>query len=177
MTNTQVTPSDELKRKIEEKRYDYFSFPILEITVKYRKPDLLKLSFNNALPAVLADTVIEAYKEGVNGVSQDDYKKKVANRSTQANNETVKELSEKGYTLLKELVVSHKILDVPQSDIDNDVISWADIPENDAIAFLMNIVNKAQAIETEGGEVSAEDIQTFPDGGRSKKRTVASKNG
>lgn len=177
MTNTQVTSGQALRDKIESKRYEYFTFPVLEITVKYRKPDLLKLSFNNSLPAVLADAVIDAYKESVNGTDAAEYREKIKNKNLEADNDIVKDLRDKGYKLLEDLVTSHRILNVPESDLDNNIISWDDVPENDALAFVFHLMNKAQEVDTEGGTVSANDIETFPNRQRKSKRNLASASG
>lgn len=177
LQNNQVTSPEEFQRHVEEKRYSYFSFPVLEITIQYRKPDLLKLAFNKSLPAVMADTVIKAYKAHLSGAAAA-YEKEMKEKTIEASDELVSDLREKGYQLLKELCSSHKILDVPQSDFANNVISWLDIPEEDAIAFLLHLLNSAQvSTTTEGGEMSAKDIQDFPDGKRVPKRHIARKNG
>jgi hypothetical protein len=176
MTN-QITPAADLAAKIEAKRYDYFTFPILEITIKYRKPDILKLALNKALPAVMASAVIRAYKANVEGRTKE-VQAELASEKVEATDEFLGQLEDRGYLLLKELCVSHKILDVPQSDFENSVISWTDIPEEDAMAFLLNLIKKAQnAANAQGGEMSGEDIVEFPDGGRSTKRSSTSKNG
>lgn len=173
-----ITTADELREKIEAKRYDTFTLPVLEITVKYRKPDLLKLSFDKALPAALADMVIDAYKDIASGVDEATFRDKASTTKLDADDTFLKELSSKGYVLLSELVVSHKIMDVAESDPDNLLISWHDIPEEDSIAFLVNLLNKAQVGQTkDGGEISYEEVQNFPDGGRGTKRRTAGKNG
>lgn len=173
-----TTAAEELREKIESKRYDTFTLPTLEITVKYRKPDLLKLSYDKALPAALADIVIDSYKSVAAGIDQDVIKKKAETAKLEADDTFLKELSSKGYNLLSVLVVSHKIMDVAESDPENLLISWQDIPEEDSIAFLIHLLNKAQTGKTaEGGEVSYEEIKEFPDSKRSTKRSTAGKNG
>lgn len=169
----QVTSAAEMQQKIEERRYAYFVLPSLDVTIKYRKPDLLKLSFNNSLPSMMAESVIAAYRANVEGHAES-YLTELKEKRITADDTLLKELSEKGYELLKELCSSHKILNVPQSDFENNIISWLDIPEEDAIAFLINLLEKAQKIATaQGGEVSADDITTFPDGKRGGKRNTA----
>lgn len=175
---TQITTASELRDKIQSKRYDTFTLPVLDITVQYRKPDLLKLSFDKALPAALADVVIDAYKDIANGVDEATFKKKAASTKLNTDETFLKELSSKGYVLLSELVTSHKIMDVAESDPDNLLISWRDVPEEDAIAFLVNLLNKAQVGKTQdGGEISYEEIKNFPDSGGVAKRRPARKNG
>lgn len=167
-----ITPAEEAKRLIEERRYRYFTFPVLGLTVKYRNPDVLKLSLNGSFPAALAEVIIDAYKSQMNGRELEEAKAKAA--TLEANEKLLGELREKGFKLLSELVTSHRILNVPQSDLDNDVIAWDDIPEEDAIAFLMSLINRAQtSTTTEGGEVSSGDIAKFPDGKRVPKRNPA----
>jgi hypothetical protein len=162
-----TTSADELRQRIEEKRYNYFTFPVLNITIKYRRPDLLKLSFNNSLPSALAAVVIEGYKEAVGGTTIEDYQQKMQDKKIETNDELIKDLGKKGYTLLSELSVSHKFMDVPESDFDASpiaLISWVDVPEEDAIAFLMHIIQRAQvAKNASGGETSNEDVASFPD--------------
>lgn len=176
MSNNIVTSAEEIQRKIEEKRYSYFTFPVLEITIKYRKPDLLKLSFNKSLPAVMAGQIIDAYKQSANGVDMNAYRDKVLDKKLEADDDLVKDLGQKGYNLLKELCVSHKVLDVPQSDFVNEVIAWVDIPEEDAIAFLLNLINASQTTETQyGGEISEAEITSFPEGEQVPKRDIAGK--
>lgn len=171
-----ITSADELRQKIEEKRYDYFTFPVLDITIKYRKPDLLKLSFNNSLPSALAAIVINSYKEAVGGTDMEEYQKKHKDQKLEADDDLVKDLDTKGYILLSELAVSHRFLDVEQSDPENNLIAWKDVPEEDAIAFLLNLINKAQVAKTAtGGEVSGSDIASFPDSKRVSKRNTAGK--
>lgn len=173
-----ITTGQELRDKIEAKRYDTFTFPILEITIKYRKPDLLKLSLSNALPGAMADAVISAYKEAMSGADMEEYKTKLESKKPEADENLVKDIASKGFTLLGQLCVSHKIMDVQESDPDNNLIAFSDIPEEDAIAFLLNLLNKAQNAKTEtGGEVSVDEITTFSDSGRVSKRNSVSKNG
>jgi hypothetical protein len=176
---TQITTASELQAKLEKNRYDYFTFPQLEITVKYRTPDMLKLSFQNQLPSVMADTIIEAYRELVGGSTEADIKNTLQEKQAKfkADDDYLKDLASKGYNLLKELCVSHKVWEVEFSDPENDLISWKDIPEVDALAFLMHIVQKAQQVQTKGGGVSSEELTSFPEGTRSKKRRVARKAG
>lgn len=175
--NNQITSASELAAKIEAKRYDFFTFPVLDITIKYRRPDLLKLSFNKALPTFIADTVIDSYKEAISGTDMREYQKAKAEEGVKANEDVIKDLSTKGYNLLTELCVSHTIIN-GLSDLDNGVISWNDIPEEDAIAFLMNLINRASVSQTKtGGEVTSEDVINFPDGKRKSKRSSAGTNG
>lgn len=177
--NTQITQASELQAKIEAKRYDHFTFPVLEITIKYRKPDLLKLSFNNQLPAIMADMVIESYREAIDGTDMKAYQEKVKGKKLKADNDLVKGLGEKGYTLLSELCVSHKIMNVPESDFAAQplpLISWNDVPEEDAIAFLFNLINRAQVTTTDGGEISGGEIASFPDGEQVTKRDPVGKS-
>jgi hypothetical protein len=174
---TNITNAAQLREKLT-KRYDTFTLPVLDITVKYRRPDLLKLSFDKALPAALADVVIDSYKSIAGGMSESDFKKKVADTQLKADDTFLRELSTKGYDLLSKLVVSHKIMNVEESDPDNLLISWNDIPEEDSIAFLVNLLNKAQTAETQdGGEISYEEVKTFPDGRGKSKRSTVGKNG
>lgn len=178
MLQNTVTTADVLKQKIQDNRFDLFTLPILEVTIKYRKPDLLKLSLNNSLPTAMADSVVEAYKEALGGTDYEEYQRTAAEREIKPNKELVEDVSKKGYNLLEKLCVSHKILDVPESDPDNDLIAWDDIPEEDAISFLINVLNKAQTARTkDGGEMSAEDITTFPGKRRSNKRSIPGEGG
>jgi hypothetical protein len=173
---TQITTADELQSKLDANRYSFFTFPVLDITVKYRNPDLLKLSFNKTLPAAMADVIIGAYKALAGGESEESFAKRAKEKQITASEEYLQELSTKGYVLLSELVVSHRIADVQQSDTSNNLISWNDIPEEDAIAFVVNLVDKAQEIKTKGGgKTTSSEVETFPDGARSKKRSVAGK--
>lgn len=175
---TNITTAVQLREKIEAKRYDTFTLPVLDITIKYRKPDLLKLSFDKALPAALADVVIDSYKSVAGGMDEAAFKKKAENTHLEADDTFLRELSNKGYGLLSELVVSHKIMDVAESDPDNLLISWKDIPEEDSIAFLVNLLNKTQTAQTaDGGEISYKEVESFPDGGGKPKRRTAGKNG
>lgn len=177
----EITQGSALREKIESRRYDTFTFPILDITIKYRKPDLLKLSLNKSLPLAMASAIISAYKEAVGGADMEEYAKEAANQKFNADDAMIKDLSEKGYTLLQELSESHVFLDVQQSDFEAQpkaVIAWKDVPEEDAIAFLLNLIQKAQVGKTKsGGEVSAEDITSFSDGKRSAKRSTTRSNG
>ncbi len=175
---TNITSAAELREKIQSKRYDTFTFPVLEITVKYRKPDLLKLSFNKSLPGAIADAVIGSYKEAMSGVDPEEYKKRLAANKTEADEDLVRDMSTKGYILLSELCTSHKIMDVPESDPENGLIAWSDIPEEDSIAFILNLLNKAQVSTTaQGGEISTEEIIDFPDSPKVPKRDTARKSG
>lgn len=172
-----ITTADELRNKIESKRYETFTLPTLDVTVKHRKPDLLKLSFNKHLPGALADLVIASYKAVAGGTDAETLKEQAKNAKVDVDDTFLRELSDKGYTLLSELVISHKILNVEESDPENLLISWNDIPEEDSIAFLMHLLNKAQTAETaDGGEISMKEIEDFPDGGRGTKRRTAGKN-
>lgn len=172
MTNINLPTAAELEAKVLKTRYAYFTLPTLDIQIKYRKPDLLKLSFNHTLPQILADNIIKAYKAQVAG---DDAEAVIADaKGLQITDEVVAELAPKGYLLLKELCVSLKILDVPQSDFSNEILAWVDIPENDALAFLMHLIGQAQVSETAtGGEVTLEDVNSFPDGKRGSKRRAS----
>lgn len=180
MKNNQITSVEELRQKIESKRYDYFTFPVLDITVKYRKPDLLKLSLNKSLPLFIADAVIESYKEAVGGTDMAEYQQKKLAEGIKADDQLVEDLSKKGYELLSSLCESHAIKDVPESDFDTTppLIAWKDVPEEDSIAFLLNLINRAQVGTTKsGGEVASEDVTTFPDGERKPKRSTVRKDG
>lgn len=171
-----IITGTELQEKIEAGRYATFTLPVLDITIKYRKPDLLKLSLSNSLPAALADAVIESYRSLANGATQEELQSKLKDRK-EVSDDFIEELSTKSYDLLGKLCVSHKIWDVEQSDPDNGLISWNDVPEEDAMAFLINLINEAQKSRTaSGGETSFEEVQTFPDSPRGKKRAVASKS-
>lgn len=170
-----ISSAADIRQKIEEKRYAYFTFPVLDFTIKYRKPDLLKLSFNNALPTLMAQSVIAAYRANIEGHTSE-FMDELKGKPVVADDTLLHELRDKGYELLKELCVSHKILSVPQSDFENEVIAWNDIPEEDALAFLLNLLGGAQKAATlDGGEMSSGDIVTFPDGKRSRKRSSAGK--
>lgn len=169
-----VTSAEELQAKIEGKMYDYFTFPVLDITIKYRRPDLLKLSFNDSLPNAVASLVIDSYKKNIEGISPAEYKKSLKDNKIEADDALVKDLSVKGYKLLATLSVSHRIMDVEESDFSNNVLSWNDVPEEDAIAFIFHIINKAQTADAPGGETSNEDVINFPDGKRRAKRNLAS---
>ncbi len=179
MTQTISSP-DDFRQKIQTKRYGFFTFPQLEATIQYRMPDLLKLAFNNSLPAFLAEQVIAAYKAYVSGNSEA-FLRDLKEKSVEADDSLIKDLSERGYELLSDLCVSHRIMNVPESDFDSKplpLISWNDIPENDAIAFTTHLITAAQTADTkDGGEVSAADIATFPDGERVKKRRAVRQNG
>jgi len=175
--NTQITPASELQAKIEAKRYDYYTLPILEVTIKYRKPDLLKLSFNKQLPSLMADMVIKSYREAIDGADMKQYQEDLQKHKIAADDALVKSLGEKSYQLLSELVVSHKFLDVPESDFNAEpvpLISWNDVPEQDAIAFLFNLLN-VQEVNTVEGAISSEEIATFPSGEQGAERDLASK--
>jgi hypothetical protein len=181
MTTNKVTSSlEDLKSKIEANRYDYFTLPVLDITVKYRKPDMLKLSLNNSLPGAMADVIINAYKEAVGGADMEQYKENAKN-TIKPDNNLIQELDKKGYILLSELVVSHKFLDVPESDLDAQpipLISWIDVPEEDAIAFLLNLVNSAQKAKTvNGGEVTSDEVTEFSGRKRRTKRSIVGEDG
>lgn len=176
----QITTGSSLRDKIEAKRYDHFTFPVLDVTIKYRKPDLLKLSLNKSLPQAMANAVIDAYKEAVGGSDMEGYAKEAANKKLEADDTLIKDVDEKGYALLEELCTSHKIMDVPASDFETNppLISYKDIPEEDAIAFLLHVIQRAQTGTTvSGGEISSTEITDFPDNGRSAKRGNAGKNG
>lgn len=173
--NDTLTSIEQAKRLIEERRYKYFTLPSLGLTIQYREPDMLQLALNNSLPALLADLVIEAYKIQMKGGSLDDVKKRDAD--VEITNEILGELRGKSYDIMASLCVSFKILNVPETDLDSGVISWKDIPETDAMAFLLHIINMAQNSATEGGgEVSMNDLKTFPDGKQVSKRTSSRKN-
>jgi hypothetical protein len=175
----QTTPASELADKIEQKRYDTFTFPILDITIKYRKPDLLKLSFNNSLPSALAAVVVNGYKEAVGGADLNEYKEQLKDTKIDVNDALIKDIGTKGYQLLKELSVSHKFLDVPESDFNSvpiPIIAWVDVPEEDAIAFLLNLISRGQVAQTAtGGEISMEDVTSFPSGGSVPERNTDGK--
>lgn len=175
-----VTSASELATKIEAKRYDYFDFPTLEITIKYRKPDLLKLSLNKSLPLFIADAVISSYKEAVGGSDMAEYQEKKAKEGIKADDQMIGDLATKGYNLLSDLCESHAIKDVPESDFTTTppLISWKDVPEEDTIAFLLSLIQKAQTGTTKsGGEVTSDDVTTFPDSERKSKRSSARTNG
>jgi len=180
MNNLQATPASELQAKIEAKRYNYYTLPILDVTVKYRKPDLLKLSFNKQLPSFLADLVIKSYKEAIDGADMQAYQESLKKQKIGVDEELIKTLGPKGYALMSDLIVSHKVMDVPESDFSATpvpLISWVDIPEEDAIAFLFNLINTSQGtIETEGGEVTFEEVATFPSGEQVTERDISSKS-
>lgn len=171
-----ITSFDEAKRLIQAKRYSEFTFPTLEISFEYRKPDILKLAYNGHLPAQMAEAVIRAYKLRLSGGDTTQFEKELAD--TEVSDELLKELTEKGYLLLKDLGVTYKFLNVGQSDIDNGIFAWADVPENDAIAFLLHLLNDARNAEVEdGGEMSEDDITSFPDAKRGRKRNTVGKAG
>ncbi len=166
----EITSIEETKRLLE-KNYNYYTFPVLGITIKHRRPDVLKLAFNQSLPEVMADMVIGAYKAKMEGREPDLPEK------LEATDEFLHDLHDKGYVLLSSLCVSHKIMDVPQSDLDNLLISWQDIPEEDAMGFIMHLISSAQTAETSaGGTVSVEEATSFPKPRRSQKRTAARAN-
>jgi hypothetical protein len=172
-----ITTASELEAKIAGLD-NYFTLPILDVTIKYRRPDLLKLSLNNHLPSVMAAAVIESYKEAVGGADLQAYRESLKEKKIEADDKLIGDLSTKGYNLLKDLCVSHKILDVEQSDPANNLISWRDIPEEDAMSFLVHIINSTQKVQTrDGGEMSLEDITDFPEGVRKSKRSNAGANG
>lgn len=178
MNNKTVTSPEDFLNNIEETMYDYFTFPILKSTIKYRRPDMLKLAFNNSLPAAMASAIIKAYKEAIGGADMENYADEATKDKIKPDEDLVKDLSEKGYVLLKELCVTYKILNVPQSDVTQGVVSWSDIPEEDAMAFLLNLIQKAQIAHTKtGGEVSTGDIETFPVSKRRSKRAIAGTDG
>ena len=173
--NNLITSKEETRRLIEERRYKYFTFPELGLTVQYRKPDMLQLALNNSLPATLADIVIESYKLQMKGADTTELQKRGAN--LELDNELLTQLRGKSFEMLTNLVTSHRILNVPESDIDNDVISWKDVPEVDAMGFLMHVIYTAQTSETEGGgEVQMKDLETFPNGKQVSKRNSPRKN-
>lgn len=170
---TTISTAADLRQKLESRRYGYFTFPILDITVKYRKPDLIKLSLNNSLPQFLADQVIQAYKAQIEG-NGEAFQAELAQKKIEVDDALLQQLHDRGYTLLSELCMSHKIMDVRESDPDNNLIAWVDIPEGDAMAFIMHIIQSAQTSQTEtGGEVSLEDTITFPDPERGRKRRAS----
>lgn len=173
---TNISTAADLRQKLESRRYGYFTFPILDITIKYRKPDLIKLSLNNSLPQFLAEQVIGAYKAQVEGRAEE-FQAGLAERKIDVDDELLRQLHDKGYNLLSELCISHKIMDVRESDPENNLIAWVDIPEGDAMAFVLNMIQAAQVSQTEtGGEVSLEDTVTFPDAERGRKRRPAGAN-
>lgn len=175
---TEITTAETLAEKIERVQGNYFTFPILDVTIKYRRPDLLKLSLNNDLPAVMAATIIESYKEALGGVDLAEYQAKLKDRKVEPDTNLLEDMAKKGYGLLAQLCVSHKILDVPQSDPVNNVISWKDIPEEDAMAFLVHVINSIQTVKTkDGGEMSYDDITNFPEEKRVTKRGNARTDG
>lgn len=180
MTFKTTSSLAELKSKIEANRYDFYTLPVLDITIKHRKPDLLKLSYNNDLPASMAATIIDAYKEAVGGTNMEEYMSSASDKITSDDN-LVKDLSVKGYVLLQKLSVSHRFIDVPESDLEAQpvpLISWNDVPEEDAISFLMHLLQQAQKAKTvDGGEITSEEVSTFPEGKRGANRRPASKNG
>lgn len=173
---TSVTSGAALAERLKSTKL-LFTLPVLDITIQYRKPDFLKLSFNKSLPEGLAAQIIEVYRAQVKGEG-DQYTKDMQNKPLDIDDQFLKDLREKGYTLLKELCTSHKILDVPQSDPDNDVISWTDIPEQDAISFLLHLIESAQTAKTKaGGEISQAEVADFPDGKPVRKRNTARAHG
>lgn len=167
---TQITDKEIAKENLAKLR-EYFTFPTLNITIQYRRPDILKLSYNNALPTLMADAVIKSYKAKVEGRTEENA---FDTTNFEATPEFLIELREKGYVLLEKQCTSHKILKVPESDIDNDVISWDDIPEEDAMAFLMHVINRTEVTNTSGGEVSVKEVTSFPDSKRKSKRGTTS---
>lgn len=179
--NNQVTTADVLAQKIEEKRYSYFTFPILEVTIKYRNPDLLKLSLNKTLPTFIADAVIESYKESIGGGDLEKFQEEKLKNGIDANDEVVQDLSKKGYELLSTLCVSHAILNVPESDLAAQpvpLVAWKDIPEEDSIAFLLALIQRSHVAKTDnGGEVTLNDVTEFPEGKRKSKRVSVGTDG
>lgn len=174
-----ISTADDFRQKVQANRYGLFTFPQLGTTIEFRMPDLLKLSFNNSLPAFLAEQVIAAYKAHVSGNSSN-FLEELKSKQPEVDDDLIKDLAGKGYQLLSNLCVSHKIMDVPESDFKTEpaLISWNDIPENDAIAFTTHLLTAGQSVDTkEGGEMSAEDIVSFPDSPRSKKRRPVRKDG
>lgn len=180
MTNKTLTPAADLQSKIEANRYDYFTLPTLDINIKYRKPNLLNLSYNNTLPAVMASQIIGAYKEAVNGKNMDEFISEVETKIS-VDDQLVKELPEKGYELLKILSVSPRFMDVPESDfsaVPVPLIAYRDVPEEDAIAFLLNLFQRAEsAKDVSGGDVTLSDVTEFPKGKRGTNRRTTGKNG
>lgn len=175
---TNVTTAETLAEKIERVQGNYFTLPILDVTIKYRRPDLLKLSLNNELPAVMAAAVIDSYKQAVGGADLQAYQDKIKDKKIDANEGLLEDLSKKGYDLLKNLCVSHKIWDVEESDPANNLIAWKDVPEEDAMAFLVHLINSIQNIKTnDGGEVTLDDLTTFPDSKRKSQRGNARTHG
>src|SRR5690606_27387451 len=130
----------DLQARIAEKNYLTFTFPVLNITVQHRRPNLLSLSIDGSLPAALADAVIKAYKGTFNGENLTELQQKMAEQN-QIDEKAIADFRNKGYKLLTELVVSPKIMDVPESDFSTNppLVSWKDIPEEDALAFVMHI--------------------------------------
>lgn len=164
-----VTNFEEAKRLLNQNRFLTFTLPTLQITIEYRKPDLVKLAMRKALPSFMADAVLKAYKAQLAGreVTED-------NLPNFEDDNVVTEIHEKGYTLLSELTTSLIIKDVPNSDLDNGLLAFIDIPEVDAMAFLIHLIQEAR---TQGGEVSYEETIDFPDGEQSGKRSSSRKNG
>jgi hypothetical protein len=174
--NEQITSIEEAKRLIGERQYRVFTFPILGITFKYRRPDMLKLSLSGSLPTAMAEIIIDAYKTQMNGGSVEDFTESHKSLKN-IDDDLLKELRGKGYGLLRDLVTSHKVLDVPESDLDTGVISWQDIPEEDAMAFMLHLINAAQMSATaDGGEVSVAEVTNFPDKKQVSKRNTSGKN-
>src|SRR5690606_11125453 len=84
----------------------------------------------------------------------------------QIDEKAIADFRNKGYKLLTELVVSPKIMDVPESDFSTNppLVSWKDIPEEDALAFVMHIFQVGnKTTEDAGGEMSSADILPFSD--------------
>lgn len=172
-----LTSLADIAAQVEAKRYNEFTFPVLGITIKYRKPDVLQLALNKSLPGVMADAVIKAYKANFEGRGEE-FQAEMKAEKISADDKLLTELRQSGYTLLGTLCDNLKIMDVPKSDVENSVLCWNDIPEEDAIAFVLTLINRANTSATNtGGEVSGEEIVTFPDNKRVPKRNSARKNG
>jgi len=178
MSTEQVTPLKDLQKIVEEKTLLYFTFPVLTITFQYRKPNFLQLSLNGDLPGMIADAVLEGFGKVTQGKTIDEISSDVAGKEIEDQNQFVKDVRESGYALLRKLCVSYKIMDVPTSDFENGILSTNDIPEEDAMAFFAHIVNDSRVSATEdGGEITADELSTFPEQGRGKKRSASRKNG
>jgi hypothetical protein len=174
--NEQITSIEEAKRLIGERQYRVFTFPILGITFKYRRPDMLKLSLSGSLPTAMAEVIIDAYKTQMNGGSMEDFTETHKSLKN-VDEELLKELRGKGYGLLRDLVTSHKMLEVPESDVDNNIISWNDIPEEDAMSFMLHLIDAVQTSATaDGGEVSVKEVTNFPNKKQVSKRNTTGKN-
>lgn len=174
--STQPTSASEAIRLIEERRYSYFTFPTLQITIKYRNPDMLKLAMNKQLPLAMADIIIDAYKTQLAGGNVDDLQEK--HKNFEMDDQFLAEVREKGYNILSELCTSFTILDVKQSDPESGVLAWKDIPEQDAMAFLSHLMLQLQRTAlAEGGETTSDEVASFPDGTRLPKRNSARKSG